>query len=78
MRKINRLRDVMATVRMSEAATVQVKRGSKVLITRKVKAGVVRLRLSRKLIGTASSLTIVGRDGLGNAMPKAFKFSVPR
>ena len=33
VRKINRLRDVMATVRMSEAATVQVKRGSKVLIT---------------------------------------------
>ena len=78
VRKINRLRDVMATVRMSEAATVQVKRGSKVLITRKVKAGVVRLRLSRKLIGTARSLTIVGRDGLGNAMPKAFKFTVPR
>ena len=38
----------------------------------------VRLRLSRKLIGTARSLTIVGRDGLGNAMPKAFKFTVPR
>ncbi len=78
VRKINRLRDVVATVRMSEAATVQVKRGSRVLITRRVKAGVVRLRLSRKLMGTARSLTIVGKDGLGNTMRKPFKFNVPR
>ena len=78
VRKINRLRDVVATVRMSEAATVQVKRGSKVLMTRRVKAGVVKLRLSRRLMGTARSLTIVGKDGLGNVMPKAFKFNVPR
>ena len=68
----------MATLRMSEAATVQVRRGSKVLITRAVAGGVIKLRLSHKLIGTARSLTIVGRDGLGNAMPKAFKFNVPR
>ena len=68
----------MATLRMSEAATVQVRRGSKVLMTRAVQAGVLKLRLSRKLIGTARSLTIVGRDGLGNVMPKAFKFNVPR
>ena len=68
----------MATLRMSEAATVQVRRGSKVLMTRAVRGGVVKLRLSHKLIGTARSLTIVGRDGLGNAMPKAFKFNLPR
>ena len=78
VRKINRLRDVMATLRMSEAATVQVRRGSKVLMTRAVRGGIVKLRLSRKLIGTARSLTIVGRDGLGNVMPKAFKFNLPR
>jgi hypothetical protein len=78
VRKINRLRDVIATVRMSEAATVQVRRGSKVLITRQVRAGTVKLRLSRKLIGRARSLTIVGRDGLGNVMPKALKINVPR
>ncbi len=78
VRKINRLRDVIATVRMSEAATVQVKRGSTVLMTRRVKAGVVRLRLSRKKMGTARSLTIVGNDALGNVMPKAFKFNVPK
>ncbi len=78
VRKINRLRDVVATMRMSEAATVQVKRGSKVLITRHVRAGVVKLRLSRKLMGAARSLTIVGKDGLGNTMPKAFRFTVPK
>jgi hypothetical protein len=78
VRKINRLRDAVATLRMSEAATVQVRRGSKVLMTRAVHGGVIKLRLSRKLIGSARSLTIVGRDGLGNVMPKAFKFNVPR
>jgi hypothetical protein len=78
IRKINRLRDVLATIRLSEAATLQVKRGAKVLTARRVKAGVVKLRLSRKLMGSARSLTIVGKDGLGNVMPKAFKFTVPR
>ena len=57
---------------------MQVRRGSKVLITRAVAGGILKLRLSRKLIGSARSLTIVGRDGLGNAMPKAFKFNVPK
>ena len=77
VRKINRLRDVIATVRMSEAATVQVRRGSTVLLTRRVEAGVVKLRLSRRLIGTARSLTIVGSDDLGNVMPKAVRLTVP-
>ncbi len=62
---------MIATLRVSEAATIQVRRGSKVLLTRAVKGGIVKLRLSRKLIGTARSLTIVGSDGLGNEMPTA-------
>jgi hypothetical protein len=78
VRKINRLRDVIATVRMSEAATVVVRRGSKVLITRRVTSGVVKLRLSRRLMGRARSLTILGYDGLGNVMPKALKIKIPR
>lgn len=78
VRKINRLRDVIATLRVSEAATIQVRHGSKVLLTRAVKGGLVKLRLSRRLIGKARSLTIVGSDGLGNEMPRAFRFNVPR
>jgi hypothetical protein len=78
VRKINRLRDVIATVRLSEAATVIVRRGTRVLLRRVYPAGVVKIRISRRQIGTARRLNLIGRDGLGNASRAALRFTVPR
>lgn len=78
VKKINRLRDVVATVTMSEAARIEVRRGGKVLLTRNVVRGQVKLRLSRRAMGSARTLTIVGRDPLGNATAKPVRLTIPR
>jgi hypothetical protein len=78
VRKINRRRDVIVTMRLNEGGVVQVRRGSKVLLTRTLRAGTRSVRLNRKLLGTARSVRLVGRDALGNVTAKPRKVTIPR
>ena len=65
-------------MRLNEGGVVQVRRGSRVLLTRTLRAGTRSVRLNRKLLGTARSVRLVGRDALGNVTAKPRKVTIPR
>ena len=78
VRKINRRRDVIVTMKLNEAGVVQVRRGAKILLTRTLKAGKRQIRLNRKLLGNARNVQLVGRDALGNVSAKPGRARIPK